>query len=147
MIKSHSTLFERDLDRLKSEIEAFREEPNLWATIDGVTNSSGNLCLHLCGNLRHFIGYQLGQSGYVRDRDFEFNGKDLSRAELIDQIQEAKKETITALEGIDQSVLDSTYEIQIFKEPVSTAYMITHLYGHLNWHLGQINYLRRMLEP
>jgi hypothetical protein len=49
-------LFERDLDKLKQEISAYTNEDDLWKIKDGIANSSGNLCLHLVGNLKHFVG-------------------------------------------------------------------------------------------
>ena len=49
-----SNLFERDLKRLKTEIELYKAEENLWLVQEGLSNSAGNLCLHLIGNLNHF---------------------------------------------------------------------------------------------
>ena len=52
-------LFERDLQKLKTEIELYKDEDNLWLIKKGIDNSAGNLCLHLIGNLSHFISQRL----------------------------------------------------------------------------------------
>ena len=49
-------LYERDLDKLRTEIASYENEPDLWKTDEGISNSAGNLCLHLTGNLKHFFG-------------------------------------------------------------------------------------------
>ena len=59
-------LYLRDLNKLKEEISAFRNENDLWHTQGDVKNSPGNLALHLTGNLKHFIGAQLGNTAYVQ---------------------------------------------------------------------------------
>ena len=66
-------LYERDLNKLKDEIAAYRGDADLWVAAQGTANSAGNLCQHLTGNLKHFIGAILGESDYVRDRDAEFS--------------------------------------------------------------------------
>lgn len=65
----------RDLQKLATEVSAFKYEENLWKTDIDIKNSAGNLSLHVCGNLQHFIGAVLGNSGYIRNRDAEFSQK------------------------------------------------------------------------
>lgn len=55
-----SHLFRRDLARLQQEVNAFNDDQGLWLRLPGVENTAGNLVLHLEGNLREFIGRQLG---------------------------------------------------------------------------------------
>ena len=136
-------LFLRDMDRLRAEIEAYEDGPTLWATPGTVTNSAGNLCLHLCGNLQHFIGAVLGGSGYVRDREHEFSARNVPRTALLSEIDRTKASIAATLGSLNTDVLDRTYPIQVFAEAMSTAQFLMHLQGHLNYHLGQINYLRR----
>jgi len=87
MINTLSKLFLRDLEKLKTEISSFKDEKNLWKISGEIKNSAGNLCLHLCGNLQHFIGSVLGNSGYIRNRDAEFSRKDIPLKELVDEIE------------------------------------------------------------
>ena len=138
-------LYERDLGRLRTEIEQFSDESDLWKTSGEVTNSAGNLCLHLTGNLQHFIGAVLGKSGYARDRDAEFASKNVSRETLLSEIETTTavvKETIAKLTHDESS---ATYPIEVFGHPMTTDYFLIHLASHFNYHLGQINYHRRLL--
>src|SRR6476620_4786348 len=90
-------LYERDLNKLKSEIELYASDADIWTTAGDIPNSGGNLCLHLCGNLRHFIGFVLGGSGYVRDRDLEFSDTNVSRDELYLRIDATLEEVKAGL--------------------------------------------------
>lgn len=141
-----STLFSRDLNRLKSEIASYKSEETIWIVQEGIANSAGNLCLHLIGNLNSYIGAELGKSGYIRQRDMEFSLKNVPRGELIEKIDA----TITMLEQVVENLTDeqlnSEYPVLVLKEKTSTAYFMVHLATHLTYHLGQINYHRRLLD-
>ncbi len=145
-VKVITHLFERDLERLLSEIESYSREENLWKVDGQVSNSAGNLALHLVGNLKHFIGKEIGGFDYQRDREFEFNGKDVPKSELIDQIQTCKNVVIVSLEGMDKSLLGADYPLEVFGYKMSYYYFLLHLLAHLNYHLGQVNYHRRLLD-
>jgi|TARA_R110000796_G_scaffold71409_5_gene162224 uncharacterized damage-inducible protein DinB len=145
--QSISELINRDLDRLSIEVETYSKEENLWITEGEITNTAGNLVLHLCGNLQHFIGAVLGKTGYERNRDFEFAGKNVSRAELLGSIQETKTAVTETLQRLPESVLNYPYPQRLFNnKEMSTLFFLIHLQGHLNYHLGQINYHRRILD-
>lgn len=137
--------FERDLNKLYSEIELYENESQLWIVKEGITNSAGNLCLHLIGNLRHFIGAIMGKSGYVRERDKEFTLKNISKKDLLDAINDTKSLVIKILSNINQEDLDKNYPIEKHDKIVTNENMLVHLFGHLSYHLGQINYHRRLL--
>ena len=145
-MQSYIFLYNRDIDRLLNELEAFGSESTLWLTRGDVTNTAGNLVLHLVGNLRHFIGHIMGQTDYTRDRDYEFAAKNVSREELKNLVIQAKKEVDVSLSDFDPNSLSSTYPIEVFGSPMTYEYFLIHLNGHLNYHLGQINYLRRIIE-
>jgi len=146
IIETLKTLFGRDLEKLKLEIELYNSEEKLWYTEGAITNSAGNLCLHLIGNLNHFIGAVLGKTGYVRDRPTEFASKDIPNAELIAQIEETIIVVNNTLSNLVESELDTEYPIVVFDKPMTTAYFLVHLAMHLDYHLGQINYHRRLLD-
>lgn len=142
-----SLLFDRDLNRLKREIESYRTEANMWKTQGKVSNSAGNLVLHLCGNLQHFFGSTLGGSDYVRDREQEFSGKDFTRAELIDEVEKTRASVQETLAKLTAEKLAAIYPHRVFSgKEMTTEYFVVHLQGHLNYHLGQINYHRRLLD-
>lgn len=138
-------LFEREFGRLEHEIKSYPDPSDIWKKAEGINNSAGNLSLHLAGNLRYFIGAILGNTGYIRDRDFEFNGM-VSFEELLEQNRLAQKEVSTTLQNITQDTLDMVYPVNVLGKEMTTAYFLTHLYGHFNYHLGQINYHRRLLS-
>ena len=145
-IKTLHDLFEKDLDKLLEELKTYKKEGNLWKLNGEIANTGGNLVLHLCGNLRHFIGAMLGGSGYIRKRDDEFGLKDVKRSELIDEVKTTKKVVLETLTELKEGQLEEIYPINVFGKEMTTLYFLNHLYGHLNYHLGQINYHRRMLD-
>ncbi|UCH66716.1 MAG: DUF1572 family protein [Ignavibacterium sp.] len=139
-------LFKRDLNILHVEINLYSNESNLWITSADIKNSPGNLSLHLCGNLQHFIGAVLGNTGYIRDREAEFSKKNVSKAELLTSIDNTKEVVMNVLESLSVDELEKDYPIEVFKKKMTTIYFLIHLHSHLNYHLGQINYHRRLLD-
>ncbi|WP_310586192.1 DinB family protein [Telluribacter humicola] len=139
-------LFTRDLNRLRTEVELYKEEENLWKVEGAIANSAGNLCLHLVGNLNTYIGKEIGKTGYVRHRELEFSLKDISREELLSQIDNTIEVVNKSLDSLDESNLANEYPILVFDKKTSTEYFLVHLATHLTYHLGQVNYHRRLLD-
>ena len=139
-------LYDRDLNKLRAEIEQYSDEADLWKTSGKITNSAGNLCLHLTGNLKHFIGAVLGQSGYVRDRDAEFSSGGISKEQLLTDIESTASVLKSTLAKLTDEDFAKVYPIEVFGHPMTTEYFLTHLTTHFNYHLGQINYHRRLLS-
>ncbi|KXH83685.1 DinB superfamily protein [Chryseobacterium kwangjuense] len=146
MTESLKSLYSRDLNKLKEEIEAYQNEENLWKTDKNISNSAGNLCLHLVGNLNHFIGAQLGNTGYMRHRDLEFSLKDVPRAELIEKTESTIVMIDAVLSKLSEDDLKKEYPLVVFETKMTTDYFLIHLVAHLDYHLGQINYHRRLLD-
>ncbi len=146
LAKILTELYERDLDKLRSEIELYTSEEDLWKTTEGITNSAGNLCQHLTGNLQHFFGAVLGDSGYVRDRDAEFSARDTSKADLLADIDDAAGSVKNTLAQLSNDDLAKNYPVEVFDRPMTTGYFLVHLSTHLSYHLGQVNYHRRLLS-
>lgn len=139
-------LFERDIERLKLEINAYSKEKNLWKVEQNISNSAGNLCLHLVGNMSHFVGKEIGGFDYTRDREFEFGGKNVTKSELVDLVEKLQNVVTASLEGLDESMLDKDYPLEVFGSKMTYSYFLIHLFGHFGYHLGQINYHRRLLD-
>jgi len=135
----------REIVKLEDEIKSFSDEQLLWKTAGEIKNSAGNLCLHLCGNLQHFIGAELGKTGYVRNRDAEFSSKNISKEKLIAEIQKAKNAVASSLEKLSEADLQKVYPQNFIGKEITTEYFLVHLLSHVDYHLGQINYLRRIL--
>ncbi len=146
LIETLKTLFNRDLNQLKTEIESYQNENDIWKTQKGIANSAGNLCLHLVGNLNTYIGAEFGKTGYIRNRPLEFSLKDIPRAELLTKIEETIVVVDNALNTISEEELKKEYPLLVFENKTSTEFMLVHLTTHLAYHLGQINYHRRLLE-
>lgn len=144
-LKELNQLFQRDLDKLGQELMAYSDETKLWVIDRQIANSAGNLTLHLFGNLRHFIGLDLGGVAYVRNRDREFGAKGEPREALIAELDEVKKIVENALLNLEPNRLGDMSIHAFFGYPMSIGYFLIHLYGHFNYHLGQINYHRRLL--
>jgi uncharacterized damage-inducible protein DinB len=139
-------LFIRDLNKLISEINLYKNEEAIWKTEHQIANSAGNLCLHLIGNLNTYIGKELGNTGYERNRTLEFSLKDIPRSALIEMIKQTIVVVDQSLEKFDQSSLDLEYPVLVFEEKTSTGYLLIHLATHLTYHIGQINYHRRLID-
>ncbi|MEP2935178.1 MAG: DinB family protein [Gilvibacter sp.] len=147
MLQTLNNLFTRDLDRLSQEISAYNSEADLWLTPEGISNSAGTLSLHLIGNLNHFIGACLGDTGYVRQRDKEFTDRGVAVSKMVEDIEEVKAVISQTLSKLNDAQLTADFPINVFsdQQKVTIGFMLTHLAGHLNYHLGQINYHRRLL--
>ncbi|HLK27839.1 MAG TPA: DinB family protein [Puia sp.] len=141
-----SELFERDLNKLMQEIKSYTNEADLWKTADGISNSGGNLCLHLVGNIKHFIGKMLGNIPYERVREKEFSDKNIPVTDLVKSVEETLTAVKHALRNLTDEELHKIYPINVFGKEMTTQWFLIHLYGHLDYHLGQINYHRRLLN-
>jgi uncharacterized damage-inducible protein DinB len=144
-LKAVRTAMLRELRALDREIAAYPDDDALWQAPAGAPNSAGNLALHLAGNLRHFIGATLGGSDYKRDRDAEFAAKNLSREDVRALIAAAIQELSDAFEKISDEDLVREYPLPVADQRLRTSDFMIHLAVHLAYHLGQIDYHRRLL--
>ena len=144
-LNSISKVILRDLDVLEKEISLYPTTESIWLVKGEIKNSAGNLALHLCGNLQHYIGAQLGNTGYVRDRPKEFSLKDISAKDLVLEIIKTKESIKFTLLKIDPATLEKEYPEKVFNDPMTTHYFLIHLSAHLGYHLGQVNYHRRLV--
>lgn len=140
------SLYNRDLNKLKYEIESYKSEESIWKIDKDILNSGGNLCLHLLGNLNTYIGAELGNSGYVRHRDLEFSLKDIPKSELLEKLESLIQIVDSTLEKLSDEDLKKEYPTEALGYKMTTGYFLIHLFGHLSYHLGQINYHRRLLD-
>jgi hypothetical protein len=146
MIKAFQQLFIRDLNKLKEEIKSYNNEQNIWKIDGKIANTAGNLCLHLVGNLNTYIGKELGGTAYVRNRDLEFSQKDVSQKELIQKVEQTIEVVDQSLAKITDSALEEEYPLQVYETKSTTGFILGSLLAHLGYHLGQINYHRRLLD-
>ena len=138
-------LYERDLKKVRAEIEQYENDADLWETADGISNSGGNLCLHITGGLQYLIGAVLGETGYVRDREAEFTERNVPRDQLLARIDTTIDSVTSTLAKLTTADMEKPYPLDILGHPMTSEFFVTHLVGHVNYHLGQINYHRRIL--
>lgn len=140
------TIFNRDLTKLRTEIASYKQEANLWRVEKDIANPAGNLCLHLVGNLNTYIGAILGNSGYIRNRDLEFSARDIPKEELLRKIDDTIKVVERVLDTLTPDQLKAEYPQLVLAEKTTTEFFLVHLATHLTYHLGQVNYHRRLLD-
>jgi hypothetical protein len=145
MIQELKTIFLRDLAALRQEVERYPDDAALWRELPGIANPGGSLALHLAGNLQFFVGEQVGHSGYVRNRDREFTVRDLPRAKVLQEIDAAAKAVEDALSAADPAILKEEFPSAMGGKRMETGLFLLSLVAHLGYHLGQINYHRRMI--
>jgi uncharacterized damage-inducible protein DinB len=137
-------LLVRDLRTVQRELAAYASDADVWRLPETIPNSAGTLALHLAGNLRHFVGAVLGGTGYVRDRDAEFSRRDVSRAEISRELDAAIADVGAVMARLTDTEMAATYPQAVAGKHASTEDMLLHLATHLTYHLGQIDYHRRL---
>jgi len=145
MLDDVRKLLVRELRALGREVELFPDDDGLWRTPPGLTNSAGNLVLHVCGNLKHFVGAVLGRTGYVRDREHEFAARVGTRAELVREVEETVGVVSGVLERLSAEVLDAPYPEAHGGVQLSGRLFLLHVCSHAALHLGQVGYVRRVV--
>ena len=146
MLNSLNDLFQRDISKIQEELGMYKDESSMWQTVDGISNSGGNLALHVAGNLQHFIGAVLGNSGYVRQRDLEFSQKNVPTDTVIQELEKAKTVVAKTLSELSVEDLQKPFPINVFKKEMTTEWFLFHLLTHTSYHHGQINYHRRLIR-
>ena len=145
MIQDLKTVLLANLATLRREVEQYPDDASLWRQLPGLANPGGNLALHLAGNLQCFIGGHLGRTGYVRDREREFAARDLSRDQVLQEVDAAARAVEGALAPLDDAVLEQPFPVPVDGRPMLTGLFLTRLVSHLGYHLGQLDYHRRMI--
>ncbi|RKS03130.1 DUF1572 family protein [Flavobacterium sp. 102] len=140
-----SLLFDLNLKKLISEIELYKNEDDIWRIEKNISNSAGNLVLHIIGNLNTYIGKEIAKNNYVRNRELEFSTKNIPRKDLIESITEIRQVINKSLKTLTHKDLKREYPLLVLSEMTTTEYLLVHLATHLSYHLGQINYHRRFI--
>jgi hypothetical protein len=136
--------FSKYLAQLKKEIESYKTDEGLWHIAEGTGNAPATLALHLCGNLKHNFGAVIGKTGYIRNRDLEFSARGVPRAEILEEISSAADMVLPIIENLTVNDLSKPFEESSHGEEQSIGDAIVRLSLHLAYHIGQINYHRRI---
>jgi hypothetical protein len=140
-----SRLLVRELEGLKREIQLFPDDEAVWRTVPGVTNSAGNLAIHVAGGLQYLVGSVLGGTGYVRDRETEFGRRSGTRAEIVTELDHAIVVVGDVLSKLPADSLAAEFPEPVMGMRLRTGLFLLHLCAHAGFHLGQAGYLRRMM--
>jgi hypothetical protein len=138
-------LYNREVNKVISEVTAYPTDDQMWLVLPGTINSGGNLVQHLIGNLRTYIGRELGKVAYERDRDAEFSKRLLTKTDMLSELQVLQSILAETLEGLSEADLNREYPHEVLSmfSGQTVSMILTHLLTHLGWHLGHINYHRR----
>ena len=145
LLPAIGALLDRDLRTLRREVEAYPDEKSLWRRVPGISNVGGTLALHLSGNLQHYLGALLGGTSYVRDRAAEFARRDVPRSELVREIEAARQAVKTAVSRTAETRLAADFPEAVGGARIQTGEYLMHLMTHFTYHLGQIDYHRRVV--
>ena len=140
-----AAVISRELKTLERELNAYPTEAQIWEVPAPLPNSAGTLVLHLVGNLQHFVGTGLGGSSFVRDRDAEFSRRNVPRADLIADLQSADRTVRETLPSMEAGRFAEAYPLAVANRRVNTGEFMMHLVTHLAYHVGQLDYHRRIV--
>lgn len=146
LLQTLKQIFVRDLSKLKEEINLYNSESKIWEIEGNIKNSGGNLCLHLIGNLNTYIGKDLGKIEYERQRDLEFSLKNIPRKELLEKLDDTISRIEHALNNFPENEVTQPFPYIVLGKETTIEYFLIHLAAHLSYHLGQINYHRRLID-
>jgi uncharacterized damage-inducible protein DinB len=142
--ESVAKILERDLTKVIQEINQFAKDEDLWLIRGSAKNPAGNLALHMAGAVNHFIGVRLGNSNYQRNRDLEFAARNISRENITKELQSAIDVVNVTMASLAPSDLDKEFPEQLGSATMTIQHFLLHLVSHVNYHLGQLNYVRRL---
>jgi uncharacterized damage-inducible protein DinB len=135
------------LEKLRNDVRELAEplsDAQFWTKPIEPGNSVGHLVLHLTGNLNHFVGGQLGGTGYLRDREREFTETRLpSKAETLSKLEDAVATFRRVVSGLNTEQLAAPHPEARFGLVMNA---LVHLLGHFALHRGQMSYIVRLLK-
>ena len=135
------------LEKLRDEVRNLAEpltEAEFWSKPFDPSNSVGHLVLHLSGNLNHFVGGQLGNTGYVRDREREFTESQVpSKMEALAKLDDAVTTFRKLVSGLNAEQLAEPHPEARFGAVMNA---LLHLLSHFALHRGQMSYIVRLVK-
>jgi len=138
-------LITRELRTVQRELEAYPDEAQIWQSHPSLPNTGGTLALHAAGNLLHFFGAVYCNTGYVRNREAEFGRRDVPRAELLRSLDEAVDAVQRTCATMTEAQWDEWYPLPVANRRLRTDEFLIHLATHVAYHLGQMDYHRRLV--
>lgn len=145
LVAAVAAILDRDLGAVARQVEAYADEQDLWRLPPGLPNCGGTLALHLAGNIQHYLGARLGDTGYLRNRPAEFSARDLPRSALLREIAAAREAVRAAAARVDAERLTDDFPETVGGVRIPTGHYLIHLVAHFAYHLGQLDYHRRLV--
>lgn len=145
LLEDFKMLYLREIATLERELDLYPDDASVWTELPGLPNPAGNLVLHLAGSLQHFFGATLGKTGYQRNREAEFTKHHVSRSDLKQELSNARQGVIAAFENLTKNRLTDVFPVQFADAPFSIRLTLLQFLGHLAYHLGQVDYHRRVV--
>jgi hypothetical protein len=144
LLENLEMLYLREVATLGRELDLYSDDRSVWRELPGLPNPAGTLFLHLSGSLQYFFGAVLGKSGYVRDRAAEFSKRDVPRSEIKRELARARQGVKAGFANLTEEHLGQVFPVQYADAEVSTQLTLLQFLSHLTYHLGQIDYHRRV---
>ncbi len=145
LLEDLKAIYLREVATLQRELDLYPDEASVWKELPGLPNSAGNLILHLAGSLQHFFGAMLGDTGYVRDRDAEFTKRAVSRTDLRKELEAARAGVNAGFANVTEARLRQPFPAKFADTELSTQLTLLQFLSHLAYHLGQLDYHRRVV--
>ncbi|MGL4612051.1 MAG: DinB family protein [Trueperaceae bacterium] len=145
LLEDLKILYLREVATLERELDLYPDDKSVWKELPGLPNPGGTLFLHLAGSLQHFFGATLGKSEYVRDRAAEFSKRDVPRSEIKGELSRARQGVQAGFANLTEESLGQVFPVQYADAEVSTQLTLLQFSSHLAYHLGQIDYHRRVV--
>jgi uncharacterized damage-inducible protein DinB len=137
-----------NLQRMQGYIHACfakLSDDQIWMRNSPSENAPGNLVLHLCGNVRQWIGSYVGGLEDVRNRPEEFRTDiQMDRAALLAQLDETLALALDVLGRVPAGQLPERIPVQD-GQVKSVLEAIYHVVGHFQQHTGQIIFITKLL--
>ena len=142
LASTQRTIAKQNLPRIVKCLEQLSEE-EIWWRPNSVSNSAGNLVLHLCGNVRQWIISGLGGAKDMRKRDLEFSEQGpIPRKALVTQLRQTVREASRILSRLSDESLTRNYRIQGYR--VTGLDAVFRVAEHFRYHTGQIIYIIKL---
>ncbi len=108
-----------------------------WQRPNDVSNSVGNLVLHLTGNVRQWVIAGIGGEPFQRDRPAEFAERGpLPQAQILAGLRDVVVRADQVIAGLSAADLEQEYSIQ--GRTVTGIAAVFHVVEHFSLHTGQI---------
>lgn len=141
IIRDFTRYYQDAKEKIHSLVEPLSDE-QIWTRPYPYGNSIGHLLLHLTGNLSYYIGAEIGQTGYVRNRPLEFTDPARYPKELLLQSFDAAIAVVlAALQTQREDDWQAAYTAKGMEDAGDRLTIFLRCAGHLSHHTGQMMYL------